>query len=203
MIRKRSFAFDSLPGAPVLCLMALLPMPGWAHEQGTVLGSGLLVGFLHPFGGLDHMLAMLAVGMWGAQLGMPALWMLPVAFPMLMTFGGVAGILGLPLPSVELGIAVSVVVLGSVILFNVRPPLWLSVTIVSGFAVFHGYAHGVELPGQADPLPYSVGFVVATGLIHLTGIVIGMVTRLPRGLALLRSGGGAIAATGVYLLLAS
>ncbi|MCB1864133.1 MAG: HupE/UreJ family protein [Chromatiales bacterium] len=185
--------------ATVLALITLAPV-ALAHQQGAVDSGALVSGFMHPFGGIDHLLAMLAVGMWGAQLGRPALWMLPVAFPMLMAAGGVLGIAGIPFPSVELGIALSVVVLGAVILLNARPPLAISLAIVSGFALFHGYAHGVELPSQADPLPYSFGFVLATGLIHLAGIAIGLITHLPRGLAMLRAGGAAIAATGVWLL---
>lgn len=181
-------------------IMLWLASGAWAHEQGAVGSGSFVTGFSHPFGGLDHMLAMLAVGMWGARLGMPALWALPVAFPMLMAVGGVMGILGLPLPSIELGIALSVVVLGAVILVALKPPLWVAILLVSFFAVFHGYAHGAELPGQSDPLPYSGGFIVATGLIHIAGILIGFVTRLPHGMMALRAGGGAIAAAGVYLL---
>ncbi len=182
-------------------VLLLLSSGAFAHQQGAVDSGSFVTGFMHPFGGLDHLLAMLAVGMWGARLGMPALWMLPVAFPMLMAMGGVMGILALPLPSIELGIALSVVVLGGVILASVKPPLWASILIVSFFALFHGYAHGAELPQQSDPLPYSVGFVVATGLIHIAGILIGFVTRLPHGMLALRAGGGAIAATGIFLLI--
>jgi len=178
----------------------LLPAAAFAHQQGAVDSNAFLVGFAHPFGGIDHLLAMLAVGMWGALLGMPALWTLPIAFPMLMAVGGVIGILGLPLPSIELGIALSVIVLGAVILFAVRPPLWGSLVIVSFFALFHGYAHGIELPQLTDPLGYSLGFVVATGLIHITGILIGFITRLPHGVTLLRGCGGVFCAAGIYLL---
>ena len=180
--------------------ISLLPVAAFAHQQGAVDANAFLVGFAHPFGGIDHLLAMLAVGMWGALLGMPALWTLPIAFPMLMAVGGVAGILGLPLPNIEIGIALSVIVLGAVILFAVRPPLWSSLLIVSFFAVFHGYAHGIELPQQTDPLGYSLGFVVATGLIHIAGILIGFVTRLPNGVTLLRICGGGFTAAGIYLL---
>ena len=180
--------------------ISLLPIASFAHQQGAVDANTFVVGFAHPFGGFDHLLAMLAVGMWGALLGMPALWMLPIAFPMLMAVGGVAGILGLPLPSIELGIALSVIVLGAVILFAIRPPLWGSLLIVSFFALFHGYAHGIELPQQTEPLGYSLGFVVATGLIHIVGILIGFITRLPSGETVLRIFGGVFCAAGVYLL---
>jgi len=190
----------SRPAAPLFLLLVTLPLSVAAHQQGTIGSSALLNGLSHPISGLDHVLAMLAVGMWGARLGMPAIWLLPVTFPLMMTLGGIAGMLGLPLPSVELGIGLSVVMLGGVILAGLRAPLWISMPLVGIFAVFHGYAHGVEMPGLSDPLAYSLGFVVATGLIHIAGITIGLVTRLPHGHTLLRLGGGLISAAGVYLL---
>jgi urease accessory protein len=179
--------------------LALLPATAFGHAEGEAAGQGFLTGFLHPLGGLDHLLAMLAVGIWGAQLGNPAIWVLPVAFPMVMALGGVAGIVAIPLPSIELGIIVSVVVLGAVIALDRRPPLWGAALIVAFFAVFHGYAHGAELPGQTSAVAYSAGFVMATGLIHLTGIGIGFAKELPRGTAMLRVGGAAIAAVGLFL----
>jgi len=186
------------PGiAAVLVLCA--PLLARAHTEGAAAGSGFATGFAHPLGGLDHVLAMLAVGMWGAQLGPPALWLLPVAFPLVMSLGGVAGIAGLPLPAVEIGITASVIVLGSLIALDRRPPLAVAGLLVAFFAVFHGYAHGVELPGRTGAVAYSAGFVVATGAIHLAGIGIGLVVKLPRGLRLLRAGGTGIAATGLYL----
>ena len=184
---------------PVLVLLLALPTSAFAHTEGGAAGAGFLTGFLHPLGGLDHVLAMLAVGMWGAQLGAPAIWMLPVAFPMVMALGGVAGIIGVPLPAVEIGITLSVLVLGSMIALDRRPPLWVAFLIVSFFAVFHGYAHGAELPGKTGAVAYSAGFVTATGLIHLTGIGIGFVVKLPHGAQLLRAGGSAIAAAGLFL----
>jgi urease accessory protein len=169
-----------------------------AHAADGTLG-GFASGFLHPLNGVDHVLAMLAVGLWGAQLGPPALWVLPVAFPLVMALGGVAGIAGLPLPSVEWGIALSVIVLGAAIALDQRPPLALAGLLVAVFAIFHGYAHGTELPRQAGPLAYSAGFVVATGSLHLTGIALGLVVHLPNGLRVLRAEGSAIAAAGLYL----
>jgi len=177
----------------------LLPAVARAHVEGGGAAGGFATGFLHPVGGADHVLAMLAVGLWGAQLGSPALWVLPVAFPLVMALGGVAGIAGLPVPSVEVGIVASVVVLGAMIALDRRPPVAVAGVLVGAFAVFHGYAHGAELPGQTGAVAYSAGFVVATGLIHLTGIVLGFVIHLPRGAAVLRAGGTAIAATGLYL----
>jgi urease accessory protein len=182
-----------------LALCVVLPSSALAHTGGGASGAGFLTGFRHPLGGLDHVLAMLAVGMWGAQLGNPAIWVLPVAFPMVMAMGGVAGILSLPLPAVEVGVTLSVITLGSMIAFDQRPPLWVASLLVGFFAIFHGYAHGAELPGQTGALAYSAGFVSATGLIHLTGIGIGFVTLLPHGLGMLRAGGSAIAAVGLLL----
>lgn len=179
--------------------LLLLPAVARAHVEGAAAGGGFATGFLHPLAGVDHVLAMLAVGMWGAQLGPPALWALPVAFPLVMALGGVAGILALPLPSVELGITASVIVLGAMIALDRRPPLVVAGLLVAFFAIFHGYAHGLELPSQAGAVAYSAGFVLATGTIHLAGIAIGLVTKLPHGLRVLRLGGSAIALAGAYL----
>ena len=184
-----------LPGLLVLLAAGV----AHAHSQVSDSGGGFARGFLHPLSGLDHVLAMLAVGMWGAQLGAPAIWVLPVAFPLVMSFGGVAGILGVPLPSVELGIVLSVIVLGAMIALDRRPPLLVAGVLVAFFAIFHGYAHGLELPSQAGAVAYSAGFVLATGLIHLSGIGIGFVTELDHGTRILRAGGTAISLAGVFL----
>ena len=196
MTVQRPWASRALPA---LALLVVLPTRAFAHTEGGAAGAGFLTGFLHPLRGLDHVLAMLAVGMWGAQLGAPAIWMLPVAFPMVMALGGVVGILGIPLPAVELGIAVSVIALGSMIALDRRPSLKMASLLVGFFAVFHGHAHGAELQGQMGAVVYSAGFVTATGLIHLTGIGIGFVIKLPQGTKLLRAGGTAIALAGVFL----
>ena len=187
--------------APLLLTVSLvfLAKSAFAHTGQGDVGSGFVAGFLHPITGLDHMLAMLAVGMWGAQLGMPALWVLPVAFPLVMAFGGVLGILGLPLPATEPAIVLSVLLLGAVIAFGRRPPLAVAAALVAFFAIFHGYAHGRELPAAASAIGFSAGFVLATGCIHLTGIGIGFVTKLPHGEMSLRAGGAAIAMAGVFL----
>jgi urease accessory protein len=185
---------------PALLLVALLPASASAHAEGGGAGAGFLTGFLHPLGGIDHLLAMLAVGMWGAQLGNPSIWVLPVAFPMVMALGGVAGVAGIPLPGVEFAIALSVIALGSMIASNRRPPLWVAAILVGFFAVFHGHAHGTELPGQTGAVAYSAGFVMATGMIHLTGIGLGFVIKLPHGITVLRAGGAVIAVIGLVLV---
>ena len=172
-----------------------------AHVAGGVPG-GFAGGFAHPLTGPDHFLAMLAVGIWGAQMGGRAVWRLPVAFPLIMAAGGIAGMAGLPLPGVETGIAVSVLVLGLAIAAVWRPADPIPLLLIAAFAIFHGYAHGTELPAAADPAAYAVGFVVATGLIHILGILIGMTFRKPMQGGLARGLGGLIAVCGVYFLVA-
>lgn len=169
----------------------------WAHT-GADLGGGFGAGFSHPILGYDHLLAMLAVGIWGAFLGAPAIWALPVVFPLVMAAGAIAGIAGLPLPGVEWGIALSVIALGAMIALAARPPLAVCAAMVAVFAIFHGFAHGQELPSDSSAFAFAAGFVVATGLIHLLGIAIGLLIRLPAGAAILRTGGAAIALAGCY-----
>ncbi|TNC72360.1 HupE/UreJ family protein [Rubellimicrobium roseum] len=175
-------------------LLLLLLAPGAASAH-TGAAGGLVSGLSHPVLGLDHVVAMVAVGLWGSVLGRPALWALPVAFPLVMAFGGVLGILGVLLPGVETGIALSGVALGLLVAFAVRLPLALAGAIVAAFALFHGHAHGAELPVAANPLAYAVGFVVSTGLLHLLGIGIGEAT-VRRGRPVLRALGAAIALMG-------
>jgi urease accessory protein len=175
----------------------LVALPAWAHEGGGQ-AAGFLSGILHPVSGLDHVLAMVAVGLWGAQLGAPAIWLLPVAFPLVMAFGGFLGLMGVPLPGVEIGIALSAVLLGVMVATQSKPPLGAAVALVGFFAVFHGHAHGTELPEGASGLLYSVGFVIATGLLHATGIAVGLVHRWERGRLALRGAGAAVAAAGVF-----
>lgn len=173
--------------------------PAYAHT-GTGLAGGFFSGFLHPLSGFDHLLAMVSVGLWGAFLGRPLLYALPVIFPTVMAFGAVLGMANLPIPPVEIGIALSVLVLGAVIALGFRAPIWLASVIVAVFAIFHGYAHGKELPSAADPVGYSVGFVLCTGLLHVLGIGIGMVHARPGGVALTRLLGVGIAGAGVLFL---
>ena len=178
---------------------ALLPGMAMAHTGVGVIG-GFQSGFTHPIFGFDHVVAMVAVGLWGAFLGQSAIWLLPVVFPVVMAFGGLAGVLGVPLPGVEMGIALSAVALGAMVALALRPPLWVAAVLVGAFAIFHGHAHGTELPEAANPLAYGVGFVIATGLLHLSGIALGLLSRWPAGLQAVRIGGGAIACVGLYFL---
>jgi len=141
-----------------------------------------------------------AVGLWGAFLGNPAIWILPVVFPLVMSLGGALGVAGVMLPAVETGIAASALVLGTMVALAARPPLWVAAVLVGVFAVFHGHAHGTELPAAANPLAYALGFVIATGLLHLCGIAFGQLIRWPSGRVVVRAGGGIIALAGAGFL---
>lgn len=171
-----------------------------AHAAHPETADGLLSGLAHPVSGADHVLAMVAVGLWGAQLGKPAVWVLPVAFPIAMALGGMMGLLGMPMPGVEIGIAASAIVLGIMVLAAARPPLWVAGIIVGLFALFHGHAHGTELPEGANGTLYSIGFVVATGLLHAVGIAIGLIHRWDWGKPTLRTAGAFVAAGGAFFL---
>jgi len=191
----------SLSGGILLILASALIAPGTvlAHNSVGVAG-GFASGFLHPLSGVDHILAMVAVGIWGTQLGAPAIWALPVAFPLVMAVGGALGVRGIFLPGVEIGIAASALLLGFVIFRETKPPLYVAALIVGFFAIFHGYAHGTELPHAANPLAYGVGFVIATGLLHMSGVALGLIHRWPPGARTLRIAGAGISLAGLFLL---
>jgi urease accessory protein len=186
-----------LPVAAMLA--AAIASPALAHEISGKAG-GFASGFTHPILGPDHIVAMIAVGLWGTQLGKPAIWLLPVTFPIVMAFGGVLGVRGMPLPGVEYGIALSGVTMGLLIAVASRPPLWIACTIVGIFAIFHGHAHGAELPRAASPIWYGIGFVLATGMLHLTGIALGLLEHVKGGRLLVRGCGAAIGCAGVVFL---
>lgn len=183
-----------------LVLFSLGLDPALAHETHGHGGGGFVAGFTHPILGWDHVAAMVAVGLWGAFLGAPAIWTLPVVFPMVMALGAVLGILGVPIPAIETGIALSAVVLGLMIVFVVRPPLWVACILVGVFAVFHGYAHGTELPATVNAFAYAVGFVISTGLLHMIGIGFGLAVKWPAGRMAVRGAGGLISLAGVAFL---
>ena len=179
---------------------ACFAAPALAHD-GTGLAGGFVMGFEHPLSGLDHALAMVSVGLWGVFLGRPLVVLLPMLFPTAMAVGGGLAIAGIPFPPIELGIALSVVTLGMMILFAVRAPVAVACTIVGAFALFHGYAHGKELPSAADPIGYSMGFVLSTGLLHIAGIGLGMFKAVYAGAIALRVTGGVIALAGLWFVL--
>lgn len=180
-------------------LVGAAATPACAHS-GTGLAGGFVAGVLHPLSGPDHLLAMVSVGLWGAVLGRPLLVALPVIFPAMMAGGAMLGMFGAPVPPVELGIAFSVLMLGTAIALGLRPPVWLACVMVGVFALFHGYAHGRELPSAADPIGYSAGFVLSTGLLHVAGIAIGALHETARGRMLVKGLGAAIGAAGLYFL---
>lgn len=179
--------------------LMLIAAQAGAHT-GEGINTGFASGFWHPILGWDHVVAMVAVGLWGAFLGAPSIWILPVVFPLVMAVGGAMGVIGVPLPAVETGIALSGVVLGLLIAFAVRAPIWVAAVIVGVFAIFHGHAHGTELPQAFSPYGYAVGFVVGTGLLHMVGIAFGFLTKSEIGKTAVRGAGGVIALVGAAFL---
>ena len=177
-----------------------LSSSAFAHADAASLQGGFASGFMHPLSGLDHIVAMVAVGLWGVFLGKPAIWVLPIIFPLVMAFGGALGVVGIDIPAIETGIALSGIVLGLAVAFAVKPPLWVAGLVVGVFAIFHGHAHGTELPNATSPLVFSVGFVTATGLLHLLGIAFGELARWSWGEKVVRTGGVVIAAIGSAFL---
>jgi urease accessory protein len=181
---------------PLLLSAALLAAAGGAEAHTGTHGAAFAQGLAHPFGGLDHVLAMVAVGLWAAQLGGRALWAVPATFVAMVAVGGALAMAGMGLAHVELGIAVSLLALGALIAARAQPGLAAAVAVTGVFALFHGHAHGAELPASTSALGYAIGFVVATALLHLAGIGVGLSFR--RGVWL-RAGGAAIAAAGMVL----
>ena len=198
VIRNQAI-FRRRPILLVAMLVVFWPETAMAHVEHGEAG-GFLNGVQHPISGLDHVLAMVAVGLWGAQLGSPAVWLLPIAFPMMMAFGGMLGLMGVPLPGVEIGIAASGVVLGAMVLGEVKLPLAASIILVGVFAIFHGHAHGTELSEGQNAMLYSLGFVISTGLLHAAGIGIGTAHRWKKGQPLLRAAGAVVMIGGLYFL---
>ena len=177
--------------------------PALAHT-GLHIGGGAGAGLVHPFLGIDHMLAMATVGALAAISGGRALWALPRSFMSVMALGGALGMAGVPLPAVEQGIAASLIVFGALLATRLGLPVPAAMAVVGAFALFHGHAHGAELPETGTETAYAAGFVLATGLLHLLGIGIGLGLARFQGWAvpLTRMAGGAVAAGGVMRLLA-
>jgi urease accessory protein len=197
---RRAGRGDCRRGMSAAVGIGLLHSGPVAAHMGTGLPGGFVSGFMHPLGGFDHLLAMVSVGVWGAFLGRPLVYVLPVVFPMMMVAGALMGMFGVGLPRVEVGIALSVLVLGSCIAMALRAPAWAATLVVASFAVFHGYAHGKELPSAADPFGYSVGFVLVTGLLHVAGICLGALRDWRGGVVAIRGLGAVIAVLGAGYL---
>src|SRR5262245_23234599 len=179
-------------------LIVISPSMAFAHPA-VGQASGLLNGLAHPIGGLDHLCAMVAVGLWAAQRGGRATWLVPLAFVSVMAIGGVLAMLGFSLPLVEQGIIASVLVLGLLIAGAVGLPLPASVLVVGLFALFHGHAHGSEMPQNMSGVAYAVGFVAATVMLNLCGILLGVLARQTNTMQLLRYAGAAIILCGLWL----
>lgn len=185
-------------GLIAFLILVLSPSAAFAH---TGLGDtgGLWNGLAHPLGGLDHLCAMIGVGLWAAQRGGRAIWLVPLAFLLVMAFGGLLGTMAIGLPLVEQGIVASVLILGILIAASVRMPLIVSVLIVGTFALFHGHAHGAEMLQTYSGLAYGIGFLASTALLHLCGIGLGLVARQSGAVWLVRYAGAAIVLCGIYL----
>jgi urease accessory protein len=185
----------------IFCLLMVFPLEAFCHSSQS--GGGFLSGLSHPVLGIDHLLAMLSVGILSAQIGGKAIWTVPATFVIVMTLGGFIGIGSIALWFIEPSIALSVLVLGLAIAFDRKMPVVVIMLFVAFFAFAHGYAHGMEMPAVADPFIFSAGFVLGTTLIHLAGLGIGAIAGKNKvGIKALRLAGGIIAAMGVYLLIA-
>lgn len=186
-----------------IMLTAVLLFPAAAFAHPGVHGvSGYVAGFVHPMSGIDHILVMLAVGLWAAQQGGRAMWWIPASFVSMMIIGAILGMEQVPLPFVEQGIIASVMVMGVLIVAALRLPTMAGAILVSLFAIFHGHAHGSELPLSAAGLHYVIGFTIATTMLHATGIGLGVMLRRLDAMRLARFAGGAIALSGLYLVFA-
>lgn len=174
----------------------------FAHP-GHIEASGFASGFLHPIGGLDHILAMVGVGLFAWMLKGRSLWLVPAAFVGMMAIGGVLGVFQIPVPMVELGIALSIVVIGALVASGKSIPVAAAMAIVGVFAIFHGHAHGTEMPAAMSGLTYGIGFIAATALLHAIGIAAGLAIGKAgeaRGFQVARVGGAAMAAIGVAIV---
>jgi urease accessory protein len=188
-------------------IIALFLVVAWSHAASAHVGAGgvngFVHGFSHPLNGIDHVLAMVAVGAFAAHLGGQALWLLPLTFISVLAVAGFVGMVGINLPLVEIGIGLSVVVLGLVLAFQLSLPIVAATVLVGFFAIFHGYSHGAEMPESASGLAYGGGFVCATVLLHAIGIGLGIgIERLGKQYSqtLVQVGGSAMALTGIAIL---
>jgi urease accessory protein len=184
-----------------IVLYGLAAAPAWAHFSDAT-GGGWSAGFAHPFSGLDHLFAMVAVGIWAVQMGRSAIWLLPASFALVMTLGAVLSLAGVPLPGVEDGIAISVAVLGVLLAVAARPGIVIAIAVVGLFGLAHGYAHGAEMPASAAPMLYALGFLAATLSLLLIGVVLGLAAQSRVGQRLLPFGAAAMAGIGITLMLA-
>lgn len=180
-------------------LAALLPQIALAHPAPS--GGGFLAGLNHPLHGADHLLAVLAVGLWAGQLGRPVAWALPAAFIAFMGLGAAVAIGGVAVPGGEWGVALSVAVLGALISADRRLAMPAAMAVASVFALAHGHAHGSALPAHADPVFYGLGFTIATVVVQMSGVALGIIAASPARRQLLRAGGVAMTLAGIFIAL--
>ena len=178
----------------------MISEPAFAHVSEEGLKGGFISGYIHPILGWDHVAAMVAVGIWGAFLGHRAIWILPIVFPFIMVIGGILGMVGVPVPFIVPGIALSSIIIGLAIAFKWRAPLWIASIIVGSFAIYHGYAHGQNLPAASNPIAFALGFVLGSGTLHLIGILFSLLDRYKWGIKALQLGGIIIALVGLAVL---
>ena len=182
-------------------MLSAIPSVAYAHDGTNLPLGGFLSGMVHPVLGYDHLLAMLSVGILSAQIGGRAIWTVPATFVSVMALGGLLGLIHIGLNVTELGIAISLVILGLVIAAERSISTRIAMIGVGFFAIFHGYAHGAEMPDTAQPFLYALGFLVGTALIHIAGVVIGDISRhYERGKVILRVGGGMITFVGLLFI---
>ena len=186
-------------------VIAFLPVAASAHV-GIGDTHGFVHGFSHPLSGIDHVLAMVAVGLFAAHLGGRALWLVPLTFVSVMALAGISGMAGVELPFVEIGIGMSVVVLGLAVAFQLSVPTLVATSLVGFFAIFHGHAHGTEMPESVSGLVYGVGFICATALLHAIGVSLGLAIGKAGQMysrRIVQIGGGVMAIAGVAILILS
>jgi urease accessory protein len=187
----------------ILIAAALIASTAAQAHVGVGDTNGFVHGFAHPLSGIDHILAMVAVGLFAVHLGGRALYLVPLSFVGMMIVGGALGMAGIHLPYVEVGIGLSVVVLGIAVAFGLNAPTAIAMALVGFFAVFHGHSHGTEMPESASGLGYGAGFILATAALHAIGIGVGLaigVATEARGKRILQAVGGAMAVAGVAIL---
>ena len=195
---KTSSNYCRLSQRALFCIFLQLPALAQANPQ-IGPSTGFTSVLAHPLTGLDHICAMIAVGLWAAQRGGRALWLVPLTFVSIMTIGGIVGAAKIGIPFVEPGIAASVLVLGLLIAAAIQLPLWASMLLVGLFAFCHGHAHGWEMPVVASGILFGLGFIVSTIILHACGVGIGLAAKRGGSTRLIRYAGGAIAVGGIYL----
>ncbi len=179
----------------------LVPAVSFAHDGASLPYGSFIGGLSHPVLGLDHFLAMVSVGVLSAQIGGRAIWTVPATFVAVMAFGGLLGYIDVGLTAIEAGIAISVLALGIAIAADRKLPISLAMSAVGFFAIFHGYAHGAEMPVVANSVTYAAGFLSGTAALHLFGVLLGDIARRNvHGNSVLRLAGGVIAGTGALFL---